>query len=338
MKPNPLISVVVPCYKSAAFINRPVESVLAQTYDNWELILVDDCSPDNTYEILCEIAKKDSRIHVYQAQKNNGKAAPTLNIGVGYANGDFIQILGHDDALSPDAIEKCVARHMETDADIILPDAVFFFEDQPQKNWTMAGVVEHFGQDNKVVDRSVILTGREAVIKSLDWSIHGWAMIRADICKKYLFCESGMNGDEYSIREFFLAANNIAFCDAKYYYYQEKGSITKKLSPKIFDIWDASKRLEQLLIDNKFPKKIIRKFNRSRFNTYCHLVKQFEANRNSMSSQDIKKSQENLDLYKQSLQIYKTFFDYIFRKEKLGNDRILVLFNTIKFKYKKSNR
>lgn len=333
----PLVSVLVPCYKSTAFINRTVESVLMQTYKNWELIMVDDCSPDNTFDILCDIARSDSRIHVYRSDKNNGKAGPTFNIAIKKSSGDFIQILGHDDALSPDALEKCVARHIETGADIILPDAVFVFTDAPEKNWTMAGVVERFGKDNRHVNRSVILTGREAVIKSLDWSIHGWAMIKSDIIRKHLFCENGMNGDEYSTREFFLAANKIAFCDGKYYYYQERDSITKKLSPKIFDVWDASERLERLLINNGFPKRIIRKFNRSRFGGYSYLLQKFDANRAKMSAQDVEQSIRNLQLYRQSLKLYKTFFDYIFRKEKIGYKRTIVLFNIVKITYTKKH-
>lgn len=332
-----LVSILVPCYKSTRFIHRTVDSVLAQTYKNWELVLVDDCSPDDTYKVLCDIAGKDKRIHAFQSEKNNGKAAPTFNIALQYAHGDFIQILGHDDTLSPDTLEKCVQRHLETGADIIIPDAVFFFEDDPSKNWTMAGIVENFGKDNDHVDRSVVLTGRDAVIKSLNWSIHGWDMIKSDIIRNYLFCEQGMNGDEYSIRECFLASNKVAFCDGKYYYYQEQDSITKKLSPKIFDVWDASKRLEKLLIDNKFPKKVIRDFNRSRFDHYNYLLNLFEKNRSQMCPQDVILSQKHLDNFRQSLSIYKTFFDYIFRKEKIGLQRNIVLFSIIKITYFKKH-
>ncbi len=144
-----------------------------------------------------------------------------------------------------------------------------------------------------------------------------------------------MNGDEYSTREFFLNADTVAFCDGKYYYYQEKGSITKKLTPKIFDVWDAGARLEKLLINNKFPKAIIRKFNRSRFNNYSHLLKRFELNRDKMTPQDTEQSVHNLKMYRNSLRIYKTFIDYIFRKEKIGSERIIVLFNLLKLKYRK---
>lgn len=334
---TPLVSICVACYKSTNFIHRTVDSILVQTYKNWELILVDDCSPDNTFDVLSDIAKSDSRIHAFRSDKNNGKAAPTFNMAVKKSHGDFIQILGHDDTLSPDALEKCIARHIETGADIILPDAVFFFEDEPEKNWTMAGIVEHFGQNNKHIDRSVTLTGRDAVIKSLNWSIHGWAMIKSELLRRHPFCEIGMNGDEFSIRECFLDANMVAFCDGKYYYYQEKDSITKKLSPKIFDVWDASNRLEKLLIDNNFPKKVIRDYNRSRFNNYNYLIEKFELNRDKMSQQDIELSIKNLDSYRKSLKFYKTFFDYIFRKEKIGFKRTIVLFNTIKITYTKKH-
>ena len=330
---NPLISILVPCYKSTEFIRRTIDSVLAQTYPNWELVCIDDCSPDNTFDVLCDIAKSDSRIHVFRADKNNGKAAPTLNLCVNKAQGDFIALLGHDDELSPDYLEKFVARYLETGADIIIPDAVFFFEDAPEKNWTMAGIVEKFGKDNNIVDRSVILSGREAVILSLNWRIHAWAIFSASIVKKHMFCEYGMNGDEYSTREFFLDANKVAFSDGKYLYHQVETSITKKMSPKRFDTWNCDWRIENLLKENKFPKKIIRKFNRKRFNAYASQVRMYHKNYETFTNEEKQLVEKHLNLSLQHLSIYKVWYDYIFRKEKYGYKRVLVFLNFIKITY-----
>lgn len=335
---NPLISVLIPCYKSAGFIHRAIESVIAQTYKNWELICVDDCSTDNTLEILQKYATQDKRIHVYKTERNQGRAAPVMNIAVDKARGEYVFVLGHDDAYSPDCIEKNVARANETGADVILPDAVFLWPDSPSRNWYMAGITKKFGKTNQVIDRSVVLTGRQAVELSLNWSIHAWGMFRTSIVKKYKYNPNGMNGDEFSAREFFLHANKIVFSDGKYFYYQNPESITKKISPKIFDVWQSGVQLEKLLIQNNFPKLVIRKYNRARFSQYCYLSDIYEKNKVEMSTDISRESAAGLQQFRDTLRVYKTFRDYLFRKEKWGGLRILVFLNFIKISYNKRKR
>lgn len=66
---SPLVSIITPNYNCERFISQTIESVLAQTYKNWEMLIVDDCSTDKSYEIACEYAKKDSRIKVFRNKK-----------------------------------------------------------------------------------------------------------------------------------------------------------------------------------------------------------------------------------------------------------------------------
>jgi teichuronic acid biosynthesis glycosyltransferase TuaG len=69
-----LVSVISPSYKSERFISLTIESVLNQTYQEWEMIIVDDCSPDNSNKIVEEYCKKDSRIKLIKLEKNSGPA------------------------------------------------------------------------------------------------------------------------------------------------------------------------------------------------------------------------------------------------------------------------
>ena len=96
----------MPSYNTAKFIKETIESVLAQTYGNWELIIVDDCSTDNTDEIIKSL--KDSRIHYYKNQKNSG-AAVSRNKALREAKGKWIAFLDSDDIWYPKKLEKQIS-------------------------------------------------------------------------------------------------------------------------------------------------------------------------------------------------------------------------------------
>ncbi|MBE9525795.1 MAG: glycosyltransferase family 2 protein [Proteobacteria bacterium] len=100
-----LISVIMPSYNAEKFIVRTIESVLSQGYINWELLVIDDCSNDNTRNLVNNIAQTDSRIRLVVLDKNNGAPAAPRNIGVQEAKGRWIAFLDADDIWHPDKLE-----------------------------------------------------------------------------------------------------------------------------------------------------------------------------------------------------------------------------------------
>lgn len=98
-----LVSIIMPSYNTAKYILDSIKSVLAQTYDNWELIIVDDCSTDNTDEVLSGIS--DKRIRYYKNEKNSG-AAISRNKALREAKGRWIAFLDSDDLWMPEKLEK----------------------------------------------------------------------------------------------------------------------------------------------------------------------------------------------------------------------------------------
>lgn len=102
---NSLVSIIMPAYNSEKYIGKAIESVLAQTYNNWELIVIDDASKDNTLDIINDYRKKDSRIKLFQNKVNTGVSA-TRNIGIELASGDWIAFLDSDDIWLPYKLEK----------------------------------------------------------------------------------------------------------------------------------------------------------------------------------------------------------------------------------------
>ena len=97
MSNNPLVSIITPCYNSSKFIVQTIESVLAQTYQNWEMIIVDDCSKDDSIAIITDYLEKDKRIKLFTTEKNSKSPVEPRNIGIKNAKGRFIAFLDSDD-------------------------------------------------------------------------------------------------------------------------------------------------------------------------------------------------------------------------------------------------
>lgn len=102
---NPLISVIIPCYNVELFVEQAVRSIMEQTYQNLEIICINDCSKDNTSKILQKLAKEDNRI-VYVENEKNLKLVGSLNKGICLAQGEYIARMDGDDISVLDRLEK----------------------------------------------------------------------------------------------------------------------------------------------------------------------------------------------------------------------------------------
>lgn len=112
-----LVSIITPLYNSEAFIAETIQSVLNQTYPNWELILIDDCSTDNTINIVNNFILKHKNIKLIKNKKNQG-AAISRNKGVLAAKGDYIAFLDADDLWKPEKLEKQITFMQTQNCDV----------------------------------------------------------------------------------------------------------------------------------------------------------------------------------------------------------------------------
>lgn len=111
----PKVSIVLPCYNGAALLGEAIESCVNQTFQDWELIIINDCSTDNTLEVANEYASKDARIAVYTNEKNS-KLPASLNNGFRKATGEYWTWTSDDNILHPDMLETMVDyldKHMD---------------------------------------------------------------------------------------------------------------------------------------------------------------------------------------------------------------------------------
>lgn len=99
-----LISIVLPVYNGAEFLKDSIDSVISQTHQNWELLILDDCSTDETPNIALEYEAKDQRIHYYRNEKNL-KLPGNLNKGFGLAKGEYLTWSSDDNRYRPEALE-----------------------------------------------------------------------------------------------------------------------------------------------------------------------------------------------------------------------------------------
>lgn len=121
---NPKVSVIMPVYNVEEYLSEALDSVIAQTYKNIEIIVVDDCSSDSSGIICDEYAKKDSRIKVIH-RRNNGGLSAARNTGLDYMSGDYVAFLDSDDAFLPEAIEKSLNTMLLNDTDCVIFKNVF---------------------------------------------------------------------------------------------------------------------------------------------------------------------------------------------------------------------
>lgn len=114
----PLVSVIMPAYNAARFIEEAIQSVQAQTITNWELLVIDDGSTDDTGKLVKEIADQDSRVKLLVNECNMG-VAKSRNRGLDIFRGQYVALLDSDDYWQPQMLKKMLARAEETKADIV---------------------------------------------------------------------------------------------------------------------------------------------------------------------------------------------------------------------------
>lgn len=134
----PIFSVIIPTYNSEKFIENTIQSVLDQTFKDFELIIVDDGSKDNTRQIISEFKKKDPRIKTIITPNSGGPATPT-NIGINVAQGKYLVFLDHDDSWKKDKLELLYKIYTNNDdIGFILSDVEIYDENENKYTITKA--------------------------------------------------------------------------------------------------------------------------------------------------------------------------------------------------------
>lgn len=116
MVSTPLVSVIIPCFNAESFIEQSIKSVINQTYQNWELLVIDDCSEDKSWQIINSFCKADKRIRSFRTTRPSGSPSHPRNIGISESQGEFIAFLDADDLWLPNKLEEQVYFLLEKKA------------------------------------------------------------------------------------------------------------------------------------------------------------------------------------------------------------------------------
>lgn len=248
------LSIIVPVYKAENFLDRCVSSILAQTMPNFELILIDDGSPDRCGEMCDAYAKKDSRIRVLH-QANAGQAV-ARNKALDIAQGEYFGFVDSDDFVHPQAFEILLKNAKEHHAQISVSGyrAVTGLVPHPT-----LGEISSRSWNGKEFLRHCLIDG----VDKKPWVL--WDKIFHRNCFKTLrFPEGRIYEDNAVVYRAIYEANTIADCDAELYYYFFNESSTVNQSFKLKHL-DWLKVLEEMLpyFEEKQDAVLVDKLNRS---------------------------------------------------------------------------
>ena len=283
------ITILVAVYNTEKYLRKCLDSLINQTHTNLQIICIDDASTDKSLDILQEYAKIDNRILVLHNTENSGQSK-TRNHGLKYADGDYITMVDSDDYIAPDTFENIINVFNNNPlTDCVLFDFIRFWED---------GRTEAFiNHTNKTV-----FSGQEAMKLSLDWSIHGVYVIRADIHKKYPYDESTRyTADDITTKQHFFASREVRLSTGKYFYRQHNESISNAITIRRFDVFIADYSLKKHLEELGVTREILSIHERLRWHSLISHWIFFTENKSSFTKEEQKEIITSFDYHAKTI-------------------------------------
>ena len=277
------VSVLIPAYNVEQYIHDSIGSVMAQTFTDWEIVVVDDCSTDNTLAILNEYASKDSRIHVYAHETNRGQSCGR-NTALSHATGEYVYMLDADDKIAPN----------------LLQDMVELFD---AENLDVAGFETENYCDDPRYDANVkiktvkyrelpVMNGLEALNycvyeESLSSSTPTYFMRKSYLDRINLrFVEGILHEDVGYLFELIVRADRVTFIPKIYFHRRIRmnSTMTRGFTDKniegyfrsVYRAYDLEETLVQKYGDTDFLRKTLAKWRRDMFGRARQLYLQSE--------------------------------------------------------------
>ncbi len=293
----------MPTYNVGKYIADAIESIISQTYIHWELIIVDDCSTDNTIAIIEKYLKTNKKITLIKREKNSGGCRLPRFDAILAAKGDFVCPIDSDDTIEKRYLEKLIKRQEETSADIVLSRIVYCDESQKPKGTTIP---------DKSYNMDIISCGIDICKETIgEWRISMNGLIaKKTLYQNYIKQEyySDFNksfADEIDHRKVLISTNSISMVDAHYFYRQQPNSIIHTTSVNYYDLLIANKILLDFIITtykddrellHRMYDEYIEKVYRSQQKYYTY-IKQYSAKERKHIKSLIKESYSFIKKY-----------------------------------------
>lgn len=226
----PQISILVAVYNTAPYLPQCLDSLCGQTLRDIQIICIDDCSTDQSPQILADYAQRDARITLLRTPHNSGQAA-ARNLGLQIATGEFTTFVDSDDWLAPDALEQALEALAQN----------------PANDCAVMRLIKYYPDDGHEVEHPLhtggkkALTGEEAFMLSLDnWAIHGVYVVRTTLHERFPYDASSiLYTDDHVTHLHYLNARRVVMCQGRYYYRQNPASTTRACSMRRFACLEA---------------------------------------------------------------------------------------------------
>lgn len=295
---KPIVSIPVAVYNAEKYLRKCLDSLLAQTYRDIEILCVDDCSTDSSRDILKEYAAKDERIKVFYLSQNQGQAK-ARNYAIEHSVGEIVMFLDSDDWFAEDSLEimmECFEKNPQTDC--VLFDVQYVYPDGKMHGYRTPPFE--------------VMDGREAFVKSLDWTVHGWYATRSEMYRKYPYDDTCRHySDDNTTRIHFYHSREIRCCTAKYFYRQNSQSVTNIISTSRLDYIRANESMKRQLLALNVSEDIISFYENQRWLILLWTIILYVRNRKAFNK-------EERQLFKSEIKrVWKTIeYDRIYPKNK----------------------
>ncbi len=222
----PTISVIVPIYKVEAYLRRCVDSILAQTFTDFELFLVDDGSPDRCGDICEEYAKIDSRIRVIH--KENGGLSDARNAALDVATGEYITFIDSDDWVAPNHLESMLTALQKHDADMAICNFPKVYEDGHEEPMYCPSNTVRLLNGENIFD---------TILQPVAWN----KLYKASIFRTLRYPVGKLYEDVFIYHDVLAQVNRAVYTgQGTYFYFLRQGSIMRTAyTPRFMDIVEA---------------------------------------------------------------------------------------------------
>lgn len=236
MRSGELISVIVPVYNVADYLEQCLDSILNQTYKEFEVILVDDGSTDTSYSICGEYVKRDSRFHLFR-QENKGLSA-ARNAGLELCRGGYVTFIDSDDFVSPEYLQGMIENLKQADADIAI------CEHYRLENGTF------YFQKHDLNDREII-SSRDAFkrIHQVNYAVAWGKLFKSSLFRYVRFPVGRVYEDSFTLPKLYMFCEKIVVLPDELYCYRQRSTSIINSQYSFEKIADHLAVYEEMIMD-----------------------------------------------------------------------------------------
>jgi glycosyltransferase involved in cell wall biosynthesis len=252
---NPLISIIVPIYKVQDYLEKCIESILAQSFTNFELILIDDGSPDECGKICDSYGAMDSRIKVVHKQNEGLSAA--RNSGLDIAKGEYVGFVDSDDWIDENMYGTLLNLLIENDCDIAQCEFIKAFDENEKVDNGKNNTVQTFNNFESLRN----LYNEKSISTVVSWN----KLYRRDLFEYIRFPVGKLHEDEFTTHKLLYKSRKLVYTNKIFYYYRQTPNsiMNSKFNKRRLDILDAmQERLEfaQVTENEMFINETLKKY------------------------------------------------------------------------------